>query len=132
MLTMFRAMQAHGLAAGAALWGLLALSATAQTVDVIEYYNASQDLYFEHCADRALPAVSAHARTMPWHSAPQAQRRKRRTARSRGGHRDRAASAENCRPGFACPARNRPNQAGLSLLTYKRGAVIACPLPDLT
>jgi hypothetical protein len=43
---MFRAMQTRDLAAGAALWGLLALSATAQTVDVIEYYDAGQDHYF--------------------------------------------------------------------------------------
>jgi hypothetical protein len=36
----------YGVAALVALWMLLAMPAIAQTVDVIEYYNASQDHYF--------------------------------------------------------------------------------------
>jgi hypothetical protein len=44
--TSFRPVQTYALPVVAALWGLLAMSASAQTVDVIEYYNASQDHYF--------------------------------------------------------------------------------------
>lgn len=46
MQTSFRPVQTYALPVVAALWGLLAMSASAQTVDVIEYYNASQDHYF--------------------------------------------------------------------------------------
>src|SRR5580704_11975495 len=42
----FRILKTHYLVAAVAFWMLIALSATAQTVDVIEYYNASQDHYF--------------------------------------------------------------------------------------
>jgi len=46
MRNVFRILKAHYLVAAAALWSLQAMVTIAQTVDVIEYYNASQDHYF--------------------------------------------------------------------------------------